>query len=144
VNLKIWNVVLFTGIVVGLVGCFLPWGIHNQWPEDMRVGTWIFPGIFLFLSLIVAAVFQLLFLVSGKWYMILAVLLIALGGFGFLVNWLGEPVANEYGMGGFYAVLCGAYVSLLGIVDVVISAATFLYFTVMKEKQGLPNNKSSP
>lgn len=142
-NLKIWNVVLFSGIVVGLIGCFLPWGIHNQWPEDMRVGTWLFPGIFLAASLIVAAFFQLFFLVSGKSYVILAVLLTALVGFFVLVNWLGVPVANEYGMGGFYTVLYGAYASLLGIVDVVISAAAFLYFTVMKEKQVQPKIEST-
>lgn len=141
-NLKAWNVILFSGIAVGLIGCFLPWGIHNQWPEDMRVGTWLFPGILIFASLIVAAAFQLFFLVSGKAYMILAVLLTALVGFFVLVSWIGEPVANEYGVGGFYTVLYGAYVNLLGIVDVVISAAAFLYFTVMKDEQVQPKTKS--
>ena len=143
-NLKIWNIILFSGIVVGLIGCSLPWGIHNQWGEEMRVGTWLFPGIFILWTFIVAGVFQLLFLVRRTPYMILVTLLTTLLGFVILVTWIGRPVANEYGLGGFYTVLYGAYVSLLGIVDVVISAAAFLYFTVFKEKQELLSNIPSP
>jgi hypothetical protein len=146
-NLKIWNVILFSGIAVGLIGCFLPWGKHVFW-QDIRVGTWIIPGIFVLASLIVAAVFQLFFLISGKWSMILVILLSAIVGFFILGMWVVNPVANEYGseygIPNFYTVLYGAIVTLLGIVDVVISTVGFLYLRVIREKQGLPNNKSSP
>lgn len=143
-NLKMWNVILFSGIAVGLIGCFLPWG-KLGYVGPVRVGTtWLFPGFLIVVSLILAAVFQLFFLVSGKSYLILVVLLTGLVGFFISIMWIGNPVANEpWGYRSFYTVLYGAYTSLVGIVDVIISAAGFLYLKVIREKQGLPNNKSS-
>ena len=148
-NLKVWNVILFSGIAVGLIGCFLPWGQHVFW-QDIRVGIRIIPGIIVFASLIVAVVFQLFFLISGKSSMILVVLCTALVGFFVLITWIGDPVAREYGssrflvlLPNFYTVLYGAYVTLLGIVDVVISTLGFVYFKMIRGKQGPPNIKSS-
>jgi len=146
---KTWNAILFSGLVVGMVGCLLPWGKHNPtlfngW-QDVKVGIEIFPravGIYTFASLVFATAFQSVFITKKSPYALLAMLattLIALFASGV---WINEPVANEYSPDGTCTVLYGAYVTLLS--TVVVSATAFLYLVAIVERQVRAGNKSSP
>jgi hypothetical protein len=80
-----------------------------------------------------AAMFQMVFMAKKKLYMVFPVLATTLVALFILETWIGEPVAYEYGSGGTYTVLYGAYVTLLDIV--VVSATAFLYLAFTAEKQ---------
>jgi hypothetical protein len=136
-NIRIVNVLMLTGIILGIVGCFLPWGRHNPsmyypW-QDVRVGTWIFSGIYTFVILMFAAAFQLVFMIKKKLYMVFPVLVAVLIALFISVTWVQEPVALEYGSDGSYTVLYGVYVTLLGVTSVAIMA--ILHLTITAEKQ---------
>ena len=136
-NPKIWHAIILGGIVIGIIGCFLPWGklnpsLYYPW-QDVRVGTLILSGIYTFASLMFAAIFQMVFIAKKKLYMVFPVLATALVALFILETWIGEPVACEYSSGGSYTVLYGAYVTLVGIV--VVSATAFLYLAIAAEKQ---------
>jgi hypothetical protein len=136
-NLKIWNVILLGGIGIGIIGCFLPWGRVNPsfyypW-QDVRAGTWIFSGIYTLASLIFAATFKLFFMAKKKLYVNLVVLVTTLIAFFVLETWIRDPVVYEFGRDGTYTVLYGAYVTLLSVVAVSVTA--LLYLAVAAEKQ---------
>lgn len=141
---KTWNAILFSGVVVGMIGCFLPWGKHNPtvfnpW-QDVRVGTLIFSGIYTFASLVFATAFQLVFIIKKSPYALLAMLATTLVALFVSGAWINEPAANEYGLDGTYTVLYGAYVTLLS--TVVVSATAFLHLVIIVEKQMRAGNKS--
>jgi hypothetical protein len=134
-KVKVWDVVIIGGIIIGIIGCFLPWGRLNpsqfQPGQDVRAGTVILSGIYTFMGLTTAAMFQLVFMVKRKVYMIFVVLISGLVALFVSGSWILQPF--EYGGSGTYTVLFGAYAALLGAIAV--SGMAFLYIAATAEKQ---------
>lgn len=135
---------LLSGIVVGIIGCFLPWGKLNplsyQLPffwyyptGEIRAGTWLFSGIYTLASLIFAGIFQLVFMSKKKLQMVFPVLAMTLIALSISGTWIAEPTAVEYHGVGTYTVLYGAYITSLS--TIAVSATAFLYLVAVAEKQ---------
>ena len=134
-KLNIWEVALFFVVVVAIIGCFLPWGKLNPSPynssQDVRVGTWLFPGIYTLASLVFATIFQSVLMIKKKPYVILAALAMTLVASFITGTWILYPTAREYGSGGTYTVLYGAYLTLAS--SLLGSATAFLYSMNLKK-----------
>jgi len=140
-KLNIWDVALFFAVVAAIIGCFLPWGKLNPSPydpsQDVRVGTWLFPGIYTSASLVFATIFQLVLMIKKKPYVILAVLATTLVASFVTGTWILHPTAREYGLGGTYTVLYGAYITLVS--SLVASAMAFPYFVTLTKGYSSPS-----
>jgi len=126
--------------MIGIIGCFLPWGQLNPpssplpiffyYPTgEVRTGTSLDSGVYTLIGLVFAALFQMIFTARKKLHTILPVLATMLTALSILGNWMCLPA---YGVG-TYRILYGAYVTLLSIA--VVSATAFLYLTLNAEKR---------
>ena len=141
-NIRITNALMLSGIIVGIVGCFLPWGRNNLSPF---YHPWIFlypqlgvepeieaaAGFSTLISLIFGAIFQLVSIIKKKLYMIFPVLAAVLIALYASATWTQGAVAAE--LNGTYTVLYGVYVTLLSITGV--AAMAILHLAVTAEKQ---------
>jgi hypothetical protein len=132
-KLKVWDVLIIGGLIIGIVGCFLPWRGRDSMPlwVYFEAGTMIFPGTYTLMCLISAAMFQLFFMIKRKVYMIFVELISGLVALFVSGNWILQSF--EYGGSGTHTVLYGAYVALLGAM--IVLGMAFLYIAATAKKQ---------
>jgi len=145
---KVWDVLAIAGVIIGIIGCFLPWGINfptTRHPEQYVVaGTSLASGIFALIGLISAVMFLLIFTSKRKAYMVFAVLtsgLVTLIISGNFIQYPSYHIGNRFipipirPPGGILppTALYGAYVTLIGALTV--SGLAFLYIAATAEKQ---------
>ena len=137
-KVKAWDVLIIGGLIIGTIGCFMPWfeDIY-RWCgmcPPFRIGFSFIPGSFTFYVLLSVAVFQLVFMLKRKVYMIFAVLASGLMALLISGNWILNPVEKLGYFGTVtYTPLYGAYVTLLGAL--IISTMAFVYIAATAEKQ---------
>ena len=136
-KLKVWDVLIIVGIIIGIIGCFLPWGGFNSpswFPElEPKTGTDFLSGIYTLYGFTSVAVFQLVFMLNRKVYSVFAVLILGLVTLSISGNWILHP--DHYGYGRLipYTVLHGAYVTLLGAL--IVSGMALRYIAATARKQ---------
>jgi len=134
-KVKDWDVLIIGGIIIGIIGCFLPWGRPSTFPYNGGLGTGVsfLSGIVTFFGFLSMAAFQLVFMFKRKVYMVKVVLGSGLVALLFSGNWILPLFPFEYGGSGTYTVLYGAYVTLL--VAVAVSGMAFLYIAATAKQQ---------
>jgi hypothetical protein len=136
-KVKAWDVLTIAGIVIGTLGCFLPWGGYTSpfwFPElEPKTGTYFLSGIYALYGFISVAVFQLIFMLNRKVYGVFAVLILGLVALYVSGNWILHPDHFGYGILTPYTVLHGAYVTLLGAL--IVSGMAFLYIAATAKRQ---------
>lgn len=141
-EVKAWDLPIIFGIILGIIGCFSPWGGHSGGSfglplPDPKVGTEFLSGIYCLYGFISVAVFQLVFMLKRKVYSIFAVLILGLMTSIISGNWLLNADRlwfNTWYSGSLpYTAWGGVYMTLIGAM--IVSAMAFLYIAAAARKR---------
>jgi len=126
------------GIIVGAVGCFLPWTDCRILPSDVfmyaRLGFGVNLGFLALIALIFAGFSQFISMTQGKQYTLFFTFIGGLVGLWATEEWIGQPGAFEpYSwVPVVFTALYGAYVTFAG--TLLASAGITLSLTLKAER----------